>query len=65
MKNLTIAELRGKTGLTQKEFGKLLGMTQPAVNRIESGRRTETKGHLATLAALDLIIEKGMLDLLL
>jgi len=34
----TIKEARQKLGLTQKEFAPLLGMTQQAVARIESGK---------------------------
>jgi transcriptional regulator with XRE-family HTH domain len=52
---ITIKETRSKLGLTQKQFAPLLGMTQQAVARIESGERRETKGHLASLRAIELI----------
>ena len=57
----TIKEARCKLGLTQKEFAPLLGMTQQAVARIESGERKETKGHLAALLAIDLLFEHGLI----
>jgi DNA-binding transcriptional regulator YiaG len=58
---ITIKEARRKLGLTQKEFSPLLGMTQQAVARIESEERKETKGHRATLQAIELIFEHGLL----
>lgn len=60
----TIKETRRKLGLTQKEMGQLLGMTQQAVDRIESGRRKETQVHIAALRAINLIFERGLICLL-
>lgn len=57
----TIKEARRKLGLTQKEFAPLLGMTQQAVARIESGWRAETKGHRAVLVAIELLFEHGLI----
>jgi len=57
----TIKEAREILGLTQKQFAPLLGMTQQAVARIESGERMETKGHRASLAAIELLFEHGLI----
>ena len=58
---MSIKEARKNLGLTQKQFAPLLGMTQQAVARIESGDRGETKGHRAALRAIELIFERGLL----
>jgi transcriptional regulator with XRE-family HTH domain len=58
---ITIQEARRKLGLTQKQFAPMLGMTQQAVARIESGDRTETKGHRAALLAIELLFEHGLI----
>jgi len=57
----TIKKARRKLDLTQKQFAPLLGMTQQAVARIESGERNETKGHLAALLAIELLFEHGLI----
>ena len=62
MKHGEIKETRINFGLTQNKMAKLLGMAQPSLARIESGRRHETKGHIAHLIALDLIFEHGLLE---
>ena len=36
-------------------------MTQQAVSRIESGERSETKGHLAALLAIELLFDNGLI----
>lgn len=41
--------LRISLGLTQAELADIMGMTQPAVARIESGERKPTKLHAAFL----------------
>jgi len=50
--SLKIAKLREKKGLTQAEFAKLMGTSQQAVSRIESG---EYEGF--TLKTLEKIAE--------
>lgn len=61
---LTIKESRQKLGLTQQKMSLLLGMIRPALAKIEVGMegRKETKGHIAHLAAIELIFEHGLLD---
>jgi len=62
---ITLKGVRLKTGLAQKQFAPLLGMTQQAVARIESGGRRETKGHCAALRAIALLFDHGLIDELL
>ena len=52
---LTIKQVRKELGITQRVMGCIMGMSQPSIARIESGKRCETKEHLAHLAALMLI----------
>jgi len=62
MKNkLTIKQVREKFKITQKRMGHLMGMPQPSIARLESGKRGETKEHLAHLAAL-MLIKRHKLD---
>ena len=56
----TIKAIRNKFGLTQEDMGKLMGMTQAAISRIESGRRHETKLMLYHLAALEIVGDLGL-----
>ena len=62
--SITIKKVRGNLGLTQKKMAELLGMTRSMVGKIEIGveGRTETKGHIAHLNALELIFEHGLLE---
>ena len=62
--SFTIKEARQKLGLTQQQMACLLGMTRPALAKIEGGveGRKETKGHIAHLIALQLIFEHGLLE---
>ncbi len=44
--------IRQHLGLTQQDFGKYLGVAQPAISRIESGRRQPTTQHAAAVRML-------------
>lgn len=48
--NKRLKELRKALGLTQGEFGKILGITTSGVSDIESGRRNVTEQHLIMLS---------------
>ncbi|MCD8087926.1 MAG: helix-turn-helix domain-containing protein [Oscillospiraceae bacterium] len=53
MKGLVAAEIsmwRQKNGMTQKEFGKLMGVSQGAVSRWESGEENFTLETLAKIS---------------
>ena len=43
-------ELRKALGLTQSEFGKILGLSTSGVSEIEAGRRKVTEQHLIMLS---------------
>jgi len=62
---LTIKKVRSKFGLTQKQMAKVMGMAQPTLARIESGKRAETKGHIAHIHAIDLLYENCLMDTLI
>ena len=58
-----IKHVRLRLGLTQKQMARYMGMTQPAVARIErriEGRK-ETNGHLAHLCGLVVLGRHGLL----
>jgi len=63
---MTIRETRSKLGLTQQQMADLLGMSQQGVSRIETGyeSRSETRQILHHLAAIDIVAEVGLLDVL-
>ena len=48
--NERFKELRKALGLTQGEFGKILGISTSGVSDIESGRRNVTEQHLIMLS---------------
>lgn len=48
--NERFKELRKALGLTQSEFGKILGLSTSGVSDIESGRRNVTDQHLIMLS---------------
>ena len=48
--NERFKELRKALGLTQREFGKILGLSTSGVSDIESGRRNVTEQHLIMLS---------------
>lgn len=48
--NKRFKELRKALGLTQGEFGKVLGLSTSGVSEIESGRRKVTEQHLIMLS---------------
>ena len=48
--NKRLRELRKALGLTQGEFGKILGITTSGISDIESGRRNVTEQHLIMLS---------------
>lgn len=64
MGGVKIKESRLRLGLTQKQMALLMGLTQPALAKIETGieGRKETKGHVAHLVAVDLIANHGLID---
>lgn len=53
---MKIKEVRKILGLTQTQIGKLMGLPQSSVARIESGKHPETKQQKA---ALKLILERN------
>jgi DNA-binding XRE family transcriptional regulator len=65
--DITIYSVRNKLKLTQKQFAPLMGMTQQAISRIETGYewRLETKINLAALTAIVILHENGLIDELL
>lgn len=48
--NERFKELRKVLGLTQSEFGKILGLSTSGVSEIEAGRRKVTEQHLIMLS---------------
>lgn len=48
--NERFKELRKALGLTQGEFGKILGLSTSGVSEIEAGRRKVTEQHLIMLS---------------
>lgn len=48
--NERFKELRKALGLTQSEFGKILGLSTSGVSEIEAGRRNVTEQHLIMLS---------------
>ncbi len=60
----TIKNTRQLLGLNQTQMGVLMGMSQQAVGRIEKNYegRTETNAHIATLRALVVLHEHGLID---
>lgn len=48
-------DIRKKLGLSQAEMGSVMGMSQQAISRIESGRRKPTIKDVAFLRALEVI----------
>ena len=48
--NERFKELRKELGLTQSEFGKILGLSTSGVSEIEAGRRKVTEQHLIMLS---------------
>lgn len=48
--NERFKELRKALGLTQSEFGKILGLSTSGVSEIEAGRRKVTDQHLIMLS---------------
>lgn len=48
--NIAIRQVRESVGVTQAELARRLGVTQPAVNRWESGRRRASVATLQRIA---------------
>ena len=48
--NERFKELRKALGLTQSEFGKILGLSTSGVSEIEAGRRKVTEQHIIMLS---------------
>ncbi len=42
-------------GLTQARLARIMGMPQPAIARIEAGKRQPTKQHAATICLLQIL----------
>ena len=61
---MKLKDLRTKLELTQSEMGELLGISQQAVYRVETGfqNRKETKIMERFLIALELIAEHGLVE---
>lgn len=61
---MKLKDLRVKLELTQSEMGELLGISQQALYKIETGyqNRKETKIMERLLIALELIAERGLID---
>lgn len=51
--NQRFRELRKALGLTQAEYGEILGIKTSGVSDIESGRNSVTERHIASLEAYD------------
>lgn len=64
---LTIKKIRQKTGLTQKKFAPLMGMSQQAISRLESNYkgRKETSIHIACLKMVCFLYDNNLLDVFL
>lgn len=62
---IKLKTVRLRLGLNQTQMGKLMGMPQPSISRIERGDREETKIMLAFLVALEVLHELGFLDRLI
>ena len=58
----TIEKTRKKLKMSQAEIGKLMGMDQQAVAKIETGDRTETRIHVHSLVMIDVISRYGLLS---
>lgn len=52
-------EARLALGLTQEKLGEIIGMPQNAVARIETGERSPTKQHAATMKVLSDLASAG------
>ena len=51
---------RLRLGLTQAELGKIMGMSQPGIARLESGERQPTKIQSAFSTVLSLLPKKTL-----
>jgi DNA-binding XRE family transcriptional regulator len=54
--------IRLECGLSQHQFAAMVGMTQQAISRLESGERNETKIHSAMLRCVEIINDEGLLE---
>jgi len=54
--------LRVRIGLSQSDFGDLVGMTQKNISTIESGKKPLTNVHQRLFAAVGLLFERGLLE---
>jgi len=48
--------------ITQADLAKIMGMTQPAIARIESGSRQPTKQQAAALRVIAVVTRNGMIE---
>ncbi len=62
MTNNEYREARRKLGVNQQQLSLLLGLTQPAVSRLEQGQRGVTHQQAAGMALLIWIKDQGLFD---
>lgn len=58
----TIKGTRKKLGMSQAEIGRMMGMTQQAITRIEASDRKETQIHINMLSMIQIIAKYGLLS---
>ena len=56
-----VRDFRQRLRLSQIDFSKLVGMTQPSIANMELGKKPLTKIHEHYFAALDLLEKNGLL----
>lgn len=58
----TIKTTRATLMVTQEQMGRLMGMPQSSIARIEAGERSETTVHVAMLRMILVIAGHGLLN---
>ncbi len=61
MMSFDVRELRLRVRLSQRDFSKLTGISQPSVANMELGKKPLTRIHEHYFAALDLLEKNGLL----
>ena len=61
---MKIKEAREKIGMTQAQFGKLMGMSQSRISEIEHNAnfRIETFQHKIHLIGIEMLVENDLLE---
>ena len=61
---MKIKDVRQRMCMTQEQFAPLMGMSQPAITKIECGYqgRKETLIHITTLILIDTLYRHGLID---